>query len=42
MQLLAGTSGYSYKERRGTFHPEKLPAGEVLRYCAQRLSNEKR
>ena len=37
MQLFAGTSGYSYKEWRGPFYPEKLPAGEMLRYYAQRL-----
>jgi uncharacterized protein YecE (DUF72 family) len=34
MQLLAGTSGYSYKEWVGHFYPEKLPASEMLRYYA--------
>ena len=35
MQLLAGTSGYSYKEWLGHFYPEKLPASEMLRYYAE-------
>ena len=35
MQLLAGTSGYSYKEWLGHFYPEKLPAGDMLRYYAE-------
>jgi uncharacterized protein YecE (DUF72 family) len=34
MELFAGTSGYSYKEWLGHFYPEKLPAGEMLRYYA--------
>jgi uncharacterized protein YecE (DUF72 family) len=34
MQMLAGTSGYSYKEWLGHFYPEKLPAKEMLRYYA--------
>lgn len=37
MQVLAGTSGYSYKEWRGHFYPEKLPADQMLRYYAERL-----
>jgi uncharacterized protein YecE (DUF72 family) len=32
--LLAGTSGFSYKEWLGKFYPEKLPAEEMLRYYA--------
>jgi uncharacterized protein YecE (DUF72 family) len=32
--MLAGTSGYSYKEWLGSFYPEKLPAKEMLRYYA--------
>jgi uncharacterized protein YecE (DUF72 family) len=32
MQLLTGTSGFSYKEWLGKFYPEKLPAAEMLRY----------
>ena len=37
MHLLAGTSGYSYKEWCGHFYPEKLPANEMLRFYAARL-----
>jgi uncharacterized protein YecE (DUF72 family) len=35
--MLAGTSGYSYKEWLGHFYPEKLPAKEMLRYYAGRF-----
>src|SRR5580765_2086191 len=38
MQLLAGTSGYSYKEWLGHFYPEKLPANAMLRYYAERFT----
>ena len=38
MQMLAGTSGYSYKEWLGSFYPEKLPASEMLRYYAGRFA----
>jgi uncharacterized protein YecE (DUF72 family) len=38
MQLLAGTSGYSYKEWLGHFYPEKLPGNEMLRYYAERFT----
>ncbi len=34
---MAGTSGYSYKEWKGVFYPEKLPAGEMLRFYAGRF-----
>lgn len=37
MQLYVGTSGFSYKEWRGSFYPEDLPAGEMLRYYGERL-----
>jgi uncharacterized protein YecE (DUF72 family) len=33
--MLAGTSGYSYKEWVGPFYPEKLPPEEMLRFYAQ-------
>src|SRR6266513_1816116 len=33
-QLLAGTSGFSYKEWLGKFYPEKHPADAMLRYYA--------
>jgi len=32
MRVLAGTSGYSYKEWKGSFYPDDLPADEMLRY----------
>lgn len=34
MQLFAGTSGYSYKEWRGKFYPDKLAANQMLRFYA--------
>jgi len=34
MQMLTGTSGYSYKEWVGHFYPEKLKADAMLRYYA--------
>ena len=37
MRMLAGTSGYSYKEWVGPFYPEKTPASAMLRYYAERL-----
>jgi uncharacterized protein YecE (DUF72 family) len=37
MRLHVGTSGYSYKEWKGIFYPERLPAKEMLRYYAERL-----
>jgi uncharacterized protein YecE (DUF72 family) len=37
MRVLAGTSGFSYKEWKGSFYPEDLPAGEMLSYYAARL-----
>jgi uncharacterized protein YecE (DUF72 family) len=36
--LLAGTSGFSYKEWLGHFYPEKLPASGMLRYYAERFA----
>ncbi|HEX6137144.1 MAG TPA: DUF72 domain-containing protein [Casimicrobiaceae bacterium] len=38
MELLAGTSGYSYKEWLGHFYPEKLPASQMLRYYAEHFT----
>ena len=32
MRLFAGTSGFSYKEWKGSFYPEDLPVREVLSY----------
>jgi len=37
MELLAGTSGYSYKEWKGSFYPEKLAADRWLRFYAERF-----
>jgi uncharacterized protein YecE (DUF72 family) len=38
MQLLTGTSGFSYKEWVGPFYPEKLPHDEMLKFYAGRFS----
>ena len=38
MILHVGTSGYSYKEWKGSFYPEKLPAKDMLAYYASRLA----
>jgi len=38
MRILAGTSGYSYKEWLGHFYPEKLPANAMLRYYGERFA----
>ncbi|MEP6568934.1 MAG: DUF72 domain-containing protein [Acidobacteriota bacterium] len=38
MTLYVGTSGYSYKEWKGSFYPEKIPAKDMLHYYAERLS----
>ena len=37
MRIWAGTSGYSYKEWKGAFYPEDLPAAGMLGHYAQRL-----
>jgi uncharacterized protein YecE (DUF72 family) len=37
MEFWVGTSGYSYKDWRGSFYPPKLPDGEMLRAYAERL-----
>ena len=37
MQLHVGTSGVSYKEWKGAFYPEDLPAGDMLRFYGERL-----
>jgi uncharacterized protein YecE (DUF72 family) len=37
MRIHVGTSGYSYKEWKGTFYPEDLPASGMLRFYAERL-----
>ncbi|MFL5241191.1 MAG: DUF72 domain-containing protein, partial [Gemmataceae bacterium] len=35
MKLFVGTSGYSYKEWKGTFYPKDLPAQQMLRYYGE-------
>jgi uncharacterized protein YecE (DUF72 family) len=37
MKILVGTSGWSYKEWKGSFYPEKLPAEDMLRFYASRF-----
>ena len=37
MRTLVGTSGYNYPEWKGTFYPDKLPAGKMLAYYATQL-----
>jgi uncharacterized protein YecE (DUF72 family) len=37
MRILVGTSGWSYKEWKGSFYPDDLPADDMLRYYASRL-----
>ncbi|HVT46069.1 MAG TPA: DUF72 domain-containing protein [Thermoanaerobaculia bacterium] len=37
MRIFVGTSGYSYKEWKGTFYPDDLPAKAMLRYYAERF-----
>jgi uncharacterized protein YecE (DUF72 family) len=34
MRLLTGTSGFAYKEWKGSFYPEKLPAAGMLPFYA--------
>jgi uncharacterized protein YecE (DUF72 family) len=38
MRILVGTSGWSYKEWKGSFYPSKLRADEMLRFYASRFS----
>ena len=38
MNFHIGTSGWSYKEWKGSFYPPKIPADEMLRYYAARFS----
>jgi uncharacterized protein YecE (DUF72 family) len=37
MRVVAGTSGFSYKEWHGSFYPDKLPASRMLEFYAERL-----
>ncbi len=38
MKIRVGTSGYNYPEWRGTFYPEKFPAGKMFDYYAERFT----
>jgi uncharacterized protein YecE (DUF72 family) len=37
VRVRVGTSGYSYKEWKGSFYPEELPANKMLAYYAERF-----
>src|SRR5436190_3406528 len=37
MNLYVGTSGYSYKEWKGTFYPDDLPDKQMLRFYGERF-----
>ena len=38
MRFYIGTSGYSYKEWKGPFYPEKYPEKDMLKYYSERLT----
>jgi uncharacterized protein YecE (DUF72 family) len=38
VELLAGTSGFAYKEWKGKFYPENLPSKDWLRFYAGRFA----
>ena len=38
VRVAVGTSGYAYKEWKGTFYPEKLPPDQMLRYYGEQFS----
>lgn len=38
MKIYVGTSGYSYKEWKGKFYPEKIQPKEMLRFYSERLN----
>ncbi|NIM51623.1 MAG: DUF72 domain-containing protein [Gemmatimonadales bacterium] len=37
MRVLVGTSGYAYKEWKGSFYPSDLPNDQMLRFYAERF-----
>src|SRR4030066_92603 len=39
MKIYIGTSGYSYKEWKGKFYPEKISPKEMLRFYSERLNS---
>jgi uncharacterized protein YecE (DUF72 family) len=38
MELLVGTSGFSFPEWKGSFYPADIAGGEMLRYYGERLA----
>ncbi len=38
LQAFVGTSGYSYKEWKGSFYPEKIAANKMLNYYGQQFN----
>ncbi len=38
MHFYVGTSGFQYKEWKGSFYPEKLPQKEMLNYYGRHFS----
>jgi len=39
MKIYTGTSGYSYKEWKGKFYPDKISPKEMLRFYSERLNS---
>jgi uncharacterized protein YecE (DUF72 family) len=39
MKIFTGTSGFAYKEWKGTFYPEKISPKEMLRFYATQLTS---
>src|SRR5688572_19433280 len=39
MAVIVGTSGYSYKEWKGTFYPSDLPAAKMLPFYAEHFGS---
>ena len=39
MRVIAGTSGFSYKEWKGTFYPADLPAAKMLPFYASQFAS---
>ena len=37
MRVAVGTSGYAYKEWKGSFYPEKLPQDQMLRFYGEQF-----
>ena len=39
MRFLVGTSGYAYKEWKGSFYPKDLPQAQMLSYYGERFGS---